>query len=98
MAAIAVRQSWLEMSQPAKGVMVIGAMPMPAETRETASARPVVNQPVTAAIIGAKKAPAERPTMRPKPSWKVRGVVARLATTRPSPRRTAPMRTTGRGP
>ena len=40
MAAIAVRQSWLEMSQPAKGVMVIGAMPMPAETRETASARP----------------------------------------------------------
>ena len=40
MAAIAVRQSWLEISQPAKGVMVIGAMPMPAETRETASARP----------------------------------------------------------
>ena len=33
MAAIAVRQSWVEISQPAKGVMVIGAMPMPAETR-----------------------------------------------------------------
>ena len=98
MAAIAVRQSCVEISQPANGVMVIGAMPIPAETRLTASARPVVNQPVTAAIIGAKKAPAERPTMRPKPSWKVRGVVARLAMTRPAPRRTAPMRTTGRGP
>ena len=56
------------------------------------------NQPVTAAIIGAKKAPAERPTSRPKPSWKVSGVVARLATTRPAPSSTAPISVTERGP
>ena len=93
MAAIAVRQSWVEISQPANGVIVIGAMPIPAETRLTASARPVVNQPVTAAIIGAKKAPADRPTMRPKPSWKVRGVVRgwrRRGRPRAARRRSAP--------
>ena len=97
-AAIAVRQSYEEISHPANGVIVIGATPMPAETRLTASARPVSNHPVTAAIIGAKKAPAETPTRRPKPSWKVSGLVARLATTRPSPSSTAPIITTGRGP
>ena len=72
-------------SQPAKGVIVIGAMPMPTETRLTARARLVSNQPVTVAIIGAKKAPAARPTRRPKPSWKPSGVVARLATTSAGP-------------
>ena len=34
--------------------MVIGAMPMPAETSDTARLRWVSNQPVTQAIIGAK--------------------------------------------
>ncbi len=43
-----VRQSWLEISQAASGDMVIGAMPMPAETSDTASLRLVSNQPVTA--------------------------------------------------
>ena len=41
-----------EMSHAAKGDMVIGAMPMPAETSDTARLRCVSNQPVTQAIIG----------------------------------------------
>ena len=53
------------MSQRAKGEMVSGATPMPAETSDTARLRLVSNHPVTAAIIGAKKALAERPTMMP---------------------------------
>src|SRR6202790_383193 len=51
---IEVRQSWCETSQAANGGMVIGAMPMPAETSDTARLRWVSNQPVTQAIIGAK--------------------------------------------
>ena len=62
---IEVRQSWCETSQAASGDMVIGAMPMPAETSDTARLRWVSNQPVTHAIIGAKIAAAEPPTISP---------------------------------
>src|SRR6202795_5395609 len=51
---IVVRQSWLETSQATSGDMVKGAIPMPAETSDTARPRWVSNQPVTVAIIGAK--------------------------------------------
>ena len=63
---IEVRQSWFETSQAASGDMVIGAMPMPAETSDTARLRWVSNQPVTQAIIGAKIAAAALPTNSPK--------------------------------
>jgi len=66
MICIEVRQSCRETSQAAKGAMVIGAMPMPAETSDTARLRCVSNQPVTQAIIGAKTAAAATPTSRPK--------------------------------
>src|SRR3984957_10586949 len=56
---IEVRQSWFEISQAASGDMIIGAIPMPAETSETARLRWVSNQPVTHAIIGAKIAAVE---------------------------------------
>jgi hypothetical protein len=46
--------------------MVIGAMPMPAETSDTARLRCVSNQPVTHAIIGAKIAAVAQPTNSPK--------------------------------
>ena len=63
-----VRQSWLEISQAASGDMVMGAMPMPAETSDTARLRWVSNQPVTQAIIGAKIAAQAPPTTTPKKS------------------------------
>ena len=56
----------VETSQAASGDMVIGAMPMPAETSDTARLRWVSNQPVTHAIIGAKIAAAAPPTSTPK--------------------------------
>ncbi|MNY71347.1 hypothetical protein D3C86_2096660 [compost metagenome] len=56
----------METSHAASGDMVIGAMPMPAETRDTARLRWVSNQPVTQAIIGAKIAAVAAPTRRPK--------------------------------
>src|SRR5882757_1744353 len=62
---IEVRQSWFETSQAASGDMTIGAIPMPAETSETARLRCVSNQPVTHAIIGAKIAEIEPPTINP---------------------------------
>ena len=58
MTCIEVRQSWFEISQAASGDMLIGAIPIPAETSETARLRWVSNQPVTHAIIGAKIAAA----------------------------------------
>src|SRR4051812_26891918 len=58
----AARQSWREMSQPARGDMVIGAMPIPADTNDTARLRWVSNQPVTVAIMGAKMAEVAVPT------------------------------------
>ncbi len=63
---IEVRQSWFETSQAASGDIVMGAMPMPADTSETARLRCVSNQPVTVAIIGAKIAEIEPPTINPK--------------------------------
>ena len=78
--------------------MVSGAMPMPAETRETARPRRVSNQPVTVAIIGAKMAEAAPPMPRPKTSWKARSERAWLAATRLAARSRAPITTTGRGP
>ena len=65
MTCIEVRQSWFETSQAASGDMIIGAIPMPAETSETARLRWVSNQPVTHAIIGAKIAEIEPPTISP---------------------------------
>src|SRR5215475_8963096 len=62
---IAVRQSYVEISQRANGEMVIGATPIPAETSDTARERLSSNQSVAAAIMGAKNAPAARPTIRP---------------------------------
>ena len=64
--SIVVRQSWCETSQATSGDMVMGAMPMPAETSDTARLRWVSNQPVTVAIIGAKIAAVAPPTMTPK--------------------------------
>jgi hypothetical protein len=54
------------MSRAANGDMVIGAIPMPAETRDTARLRFVSNQPVTQAIMGAKIAAVAPPTIKPK--------------------------------
>src|SRR3954447_21360458 len=68
MISIEVRQSWIEMSQAAKGDMVMGAMPMPAETSDTARLRCVSNQPVTQAIMGAKIAEMLPPMNRPNMS------------------------------
>jgi hypothetical protein len=53
------------MSQRANGEMVMGATPMPAETSETAKLRLSSNQAVVAAIMGAKKVLAARPTKMP---------------------------------
>src|SRR5205807_10420478 len=63
---IEVRQSWFEMSQAASGDMVMGAIPIPAETSDTARLRWDSNQPVTQAIIGAKIAAVAPPTSSPK--------------------------------
>ena len=97
-ASIAGRQPYSEISQLASGDIVSGAAPMPAETSETASARFVVNQPITLAIIGAKKALAERPTNIPYVTWNASSEVARLASTSARPRSTAPITTTIRVP
>src|SRR6185312_8628781 len=64
--SIVVRQSWPETSQATRGDMVMGAIPMPAETSDTARLRWVSNQPVTVAIIGAKIAAVAPPTITPK--------------------------------
>ena len=45
--------------------MVTGAIPMTAETSETARLRWVVNHPMTVAIIGAKNAATAPPTSSP---------------------------------
>ena len=63
---IEVRQSWFETSQATSGDMVMGAIPMPAETSDTARLRWVSNHPVTVAIIGAKIAAVAPPTITPK--------------------------------
>ncbi len=63
-----VRQSWVSTNQATSGDIVIGAMPMPTETSDTARLRRVSNQPVTVAIIGAKIAAVAAPTKRPNSS------------------------------
>src|SRR5690349_7852211 len=78
--------------------MVSGAMPMPAETSDTARLRRVSNQPVTVAIIGAKKALAARPTSTPKVSWNADSDPARLASVSAVPSNTAPHIVTPRAP
>src|SRR5262245_32023178 len=65
---IVVRQSWVETSQATSGDIVIGAIPMPAETSDTARLTCVSNQPVTVAIIGAKIAAVAAPTRSPNSS------------------------------
>jgi len=55
----------VEISQRAVGEIVMGAMPMPADTSETARLRLLSNHRVAAAIIGAKNAPAANPTRMP---------------------------------
>jgi hypothetical protein len=53
MISIDVRQSYREPSHAASGDMVIGAIPIPADTSDTARLRCVSNQPVTHAMSGA---------------------------------------------
>lgn len=65
---MALRQSWPSISQAASGDMVMGAMPMPAETRDTARLRWVSNHPVTLAMIGTMIAAPAAPTSKPKAS------------------------------
>src|SRR5262249_48008791 len=65
MRSMAVRQSWVQINSRANGEMVMGATPMPAETSETARLRFSANHAVAAAITGAKKALAARPTRMP---------------------------------
>ena len=93
-----VRQSWPETSQATSGAMVMGAIPMPADTSETARLRWVSNQPVTVAIIGAKIAAIEPPTRRPKVNWKATSEVAWLASARLTASTVEPVSTTGSGP
>src|SRR5882757_6268148 len=95
---IVVRQSWLETSQATIGDMVIGAIPMPADTSDTARLRWVSNQPVTVAIIGAKIAAIEPPTRAPKMNWNANSEVAWLARKRLAASTVDPVSTTGRGP
>src|SRR6201999_842975 len=96
--SIVVRQSWCETSQATSGYMVMGAMPMPAETSDTARLRWVSNQPVTVAIIGAKIAAVAPPTITPKMNWKASSEVAWLASARLAAITIEPVRTTGNGP
>ena len=98
MISMVVRQSWVATSQATSGDIVIGAMPMPAETSETARLRWVSNQPVTVAIIGAKIAAVAAPTIRPNRSWNSISEVARLASARLTAITTEPASTTGSGP
>src|SRR5581483_5197611 len=93
-----VRQSWVDTSHATIGDIVIGAMPMPAETSDTARLRCVSNQPVTVAIIGAKIAAVAPPTIRPNNSWNSIREVARLASASESAITVDPVSTTGSGP
>src|SRR5262245_19158879 len=65
MMSCALRQSVQETSHAANGDNVSGATPTPTETSETARLRWRSNQPITDAIIGAKKLPAAMPTSSP---------------------------------
>ena len=78
--------------------MVIGAMPIPAETSDTARLRRVSNQPVTQAMSGAKIAAVAPPTSTPNASWNPSSVGLQLASARLEARRIDPASTTTRGP
>jgi hypothetical protein len=93
-----VRQSWLCTSHATSGDMVIGAIPMPADTSDTARLRRVSNHPVTQAIIGAKIAAALAPTITPNSSWNAASDVATLASARPVVSSREPASTMMRGP
>src|SRR6476646_133613 len=82
----------------ASGDMVTGAIPMPADTNETARLRWVSNQPVTQAIIGAKIAAIAPPTSTPKTNWNASSEVAWLARKRLAASTVDPDCTTGSGP
>src|SRR5579883_2330562 len=96
--SIEVRQSYCETSQATSGDIVIGAIPMPAETSDTARLRWVSNQPVTVAIIGAKIAAVPPPTITPNKNWNASSELAWLASARLAAITTDPVSTTGSGP
>src|SRR5579862_6934641 len=98
MISSAVRQSWWPMSQAAMGDIVIGAMPIPADTSDTARLLWVSNQPVTVAIMGAKIAAAAVPTSSPNRSWNSSSERLKLASARLTASRTEPVTTTVWGP
>src|SRR5215207_10049971 len=76
----------------------MGAIPMPADTSETARLRWVSNHPVTVAIIGAKIAAIAPPTRTPKMNWNAMSEVAWLASARLAAITIDPVSTTGSGP
>src|SRR6185436_3572427 len=86
------------MSQVASGEMVSGAIPMPADTSDTARLRRVSNQPVTVAIMGAKNELAASPMSTPYVSWNQPNDGERLAMTSAAPNNTAPQVVTMRVP
>src|ERR1700728_4502765 len=98
MTCIEVRQSWCETSQAASGDMISGAIPMPADTSETARLRWVSNQPVTQAIIGAKIAAVEARTISPNMIANDSSDDTRLANARVMASTIDPVSTTGSGP
>src|ERR1700722_14514337 len=93
-----VRQFMVETSHAANGAMVIGAMPMPAETSDTAKLRWVSNHPVTQAIIGTMMAAALAPTRSPKINWNARSDVTWDVRATLTARLIAPVMTIARGP
>src|SRR5688572_18390393 len=97
-ASIAGRHPCVVTRYWASGDIVSGAMPIPAETSETASARRCSNQPMTVAIIGAMKALEENPTSAPYASWNCPSDSARLASVSAAPSSTEPIITTRRTP
>jgi len=98
MVSCAPRQSPCWSSHAAKGETVIGATPIPADTRDTARLRRFGSHALTAVIIGTMKLPAESPTTTPYASRNCVWLAARLASTSPRPSSTAPASTTGRVP
>ena len=96
-AAIAVRQSWVEISQPAKGDIVIGAMPMPAETSDREAAlrvEPAGDRGDHRREEGAGREPDQQAVAELEGSGRRRAAGDHEA----SPSSTAPISTTGRGP
>ena len=92
------RQSWLSSIRAAMGDMVTGASPIPAETRDTARLRCVMNQPVTLAIIGANNAAMAPPANRPKQSLTSASIGACPAARKLSENSAAPASITGLAP